>query len=90
MQKSMLASLIVAVLVFIIKYTWDYRVISERIKIDPINSFPPSAAWITALPWAVGTFIFILLLNIHIWPQQLKFGIYKEKHNTESPENGFW
>jgi hypothetical protein len=59
MQKVILSSVTVSVLVFVVKYIIEYRVITERIKADPLNSFPPSAAWLVALPYAVITFIIV-------------------------------
>lgn len=69
-RNAIIAGLAAGAAVFVAVFTWQYfRLLAQQPGIathQPITSFPPSAAWLTALPWsllafsamAVGAYLF--------------------------------
>jgi len=65
-MKKVIISLVCAVVVFAIKYFVDYnRLVSEQpqngVLPNNFTSFPPTSAWMSALPWAVIVFVAVFL-----------------------------
>ncbi|MBX3735142.1 MAG: hypothetical protein KF715_00505 [Candidatus Didemnitutus sp.] len=65
MTKSTVAGAIAGVTVFAVVFTWQYfRLLAHQPGIatqQPITSYPPSAAWVTALPWSLLAFVTVAI-----------------------------
>jgi ABC-type antimicrobial peptide transport system permease subunit len=64
MKQLTIISFLVAALVFAFVFYIQYRLLSAQLEKDPLStSFPPSSAWLIALPWALGVFVVILIIG---------------------------
>jgi hypothetical protein len=69
MLKTVGLSFGVATIAFIVVFIINYRsLLSDQPRSDALppnfTSYPPSAAWLIALPWAIGIFIVAFVI---IW-----------------------
>jgi hypothetical protein len=66
MKKTLLISALTAIVVFVVVYRIKYQDIFKHTLQgggkEPITSFPPSSAWIIALPYALGGFVIVFLI----------------------------
>lgn len=61
-SSRLFVSVMAAMIVFVIKFAADYNNILVEQVSDRPTSFPPSAAWMTALPWAILTFALVFIV----------------------------
>lgn len=67
MKLALLVSILSAVIVFVLTYWHNYQsLLSKQPKNGVLpadfTSFPPSSAWVIALPWAIATFVVIFII----------------------------
>jgi hypothetical protein len=67
MKLTLLISALAAVVVFVLTYWYNYQsLLSKQPKNGVLptdfTSFPPSSAWIIALPWAIAAFVVIFII----------------------------
>jgi len=69
MMKVIFISIVPAVIVFLVKFYIDYnRILFLGTPVNGVlpenfTSFPPSGAWITALPWAISVFALVFIVG---------------------------
>jgi len=75
MKINLLISFVVSLVVFIVVYAIEYfkllRVQPSNVKmLENSTSFPPSSAWVIALPWGIITFVVVLLILLLVFKKQ--------------------